>query len=92
MPVIAVIGNDAGWTQIARDQVVVLGRRRRHRLAAPTTTWWRRATAASACVLDDPERTDEILDQAKALAAGGKPVCINVHIARSEFRKGSISM
>ncbi len=37
-------------------------------------------------------RLSRALDQAKALAASGKPVCINVHIARSEFRKGSISM
>jgi hypothetical protein len=26
------------------------------------------------------------------LAREGKPVCINVHLARSDFRKGSISM
>ena len=32
------------------------------------------------------------LHRAKALARAGTPVCINVHIARSEFRKGSISM
>ena len=36
-----------------------------------------------------PDGTDS---QAKALAATGKPVVINVHIAKTEFRKGSISM
>jgi acetolactate synthase-1/2/3 large subunit len=42
--------------------------------------------------LDDPSRIDAMLDEARALAASGKPVVINVHIAKTEFRKGSISM
>jgi acetolactate synthase-1/2/3 large subunit len=89
---IAVVGNDGSWGQIARDQVEILGddvgtvlrRSEYHKVAE--------GYGGVGLVLDDPERTDEILDQAKALAANGKPVCINVHIARSEFRKGSISM
>ena len=40
----------------------------------------------------DPKRIPGVLRQAKALAAEGKPVCINLHIAKSDFRKGSISM
>jgi acetolactate synthase-1/2/3 large subunit len=43
-------------------------------------------------LLDDPARIDETLDKAKALAASGKPVVINVHIAATDFRKGSISV
>ena len=43
-------------------------------------------------LLEDPARIDAVLDEAKALAATGKPVVINVHIAKNEFRKGSISM
>ncbi len=89
---IAVVGNDGSWGQIARDQVEILGddvgtvlrRSEYHKVAE--------GYGGVGLVLDDPERTDEILDQAKALAGSGKPVCINVHIARSEFRKGSISM
>jgi hypothetical protein len=42
--------------------------------------------------LDDPSRVDATLDEAKALAAMGKPVVINVHIASTDFRKGSISV
>jgi acetolactate synthase-like protein len=89
---IAVIGNDGSWAQIAREQVDILGddvgtvlrRSDYHRVAE--------GYGGVGLVLDDPSRTDEILDQAKQLSASGKPVCINVHLARSEFRKGSISM
>ena len=47
---------------------------------------------ASGLLLDDPSRIDAVLDEAKALAATGKPVVINAHISQTEFRKGSISM
>ncbi|HYU15907.1 MAG TPA: thiamine pyrophosphate-dependent enzyme, partial [Candidatus Acidoferrum sp.] len=89
---IAVIGNDGSWGQIAREQVDMLGdevgtvlRRSDYHLVAE-------GYGGVGLLLDDPARTDEVLDRAKSLAASGKPVCINVHIARSEFRKGSISM
>jgi acetolactate synthase-like protein len=89
---IAVVGNDGSWGQIAREQVDILGdevgtvlRRSDYHLVAE-------GYGGVGLVLDDPARTDEVLDRAKELAAGGKPVCINVHLARSEFRKGSISM
>jgi acetolactate synthase-1/2/3 large subunit len=89
---IAVIGNDGAWAQIAREQVelfgddvgTVLRRCDYHKTAE--------GYGGVGLLLDDPARIDEVLDQAKSLAASGKPVCINVHIARSEFRKGSISM
>ena len=43
-------------------------------------------------LLDDPSKIDATLEEAKALAAAGKPVVINVHIATTDFRKGSISV
>lgn len=42
--------------------------------------------------MDDPSKVEATLDEAKALAAAGKPVVINVHIAGTDFRKGSISV
>jgi len=89
---IAVIGNDGSWAQIAREQVDILGdevgtvlRRSDYHVVAE-------GYGGVGLLLDDPARTDEILDRAKALAASGKPVCVNVHLGRSEFRKGSMSM
>jgi len=89
---IAVIGTDASWQQIARDQVVILG--------SDVGTVLRRTdyhTVAEGyggvgLLLTDPAEIDEVLDEAKRLAAEGTPVCINVHLADSDFRKGSISI
>ena len=52
------------------------------------------ATPALAQRADLPpaEKVNEVLDEAKALAAAGTPVCINVHLADSDFREGSISI
>ncbi len=89
---IAVIGTDGSWAQIAREQVPLLGddvgtvlRRTAYHVAAE-------GYGAVGLLLDGPSKIDSTLDQAKELAASGKPVVINVHIAGSEFRKGSISM
>jgi len=89
---IAVIGNDGSWQQIAREQVELLGddvgtvlpRCDYHEVAE--------GYGGAGLLLTDGARIDETLDRAKALSRAGKPVCINVHIRRSDFRKGSISM
>jgi len=89
---IAVIGTDARWQQIAREQVVLLDddvgtvlRHTDYHLVAE-------GYGGKGILLTDPAKVDEVLDEAKALAAGGTPVCINVHIASSDFRQGSISI
>lgn len=89
---IAVIGNDGAWSQIAREQVDILGddvgtvlrRTDYHTVGA--------GYGAVPLTLEDPNKIDEILAQAKAFAASGKPVVINVALAATSFRKGSISM
>jgi acetolactate synthase-1/2/3 large subunit len=89
---IALIGNDASWMQIARDQVEILGttlgcdlrRTDYHRVAE--------GYGGVGLALTDPARVDATLAEAKSIARGGRPVCINVHLRRSEFRKGSLSM
>ena len=89
---IAVIGTDASWQQIARDQVKILG--------DPVGTVLRKTdyhTVAEGyggrgILLTDASEIDNVLDEAKALAAEGIPVCINVHLASSNFREGSLSI
>jgi len=91
-PVIAVIGNDAGWSQIARDQVeifgddvaTVLGRSDYHLVAD--------AFGGKGFLLDKPEDIDGVLKEARQAAADGYPVLINALIGRTNFRKGSISV
>jgi acetolactate synthase-like protein len=90
--VVALVGNDAGWTQIAREQVEVLKDDVGTVLAA---TDYERAAAglgAHGLRLDDPGRVEDVLQEARDLARGGRPVYVNARIGRTDFRKGSISM
>ncbi len=92
LPVIAVVGNDASWAQIARDQVeflkddvgTVLRRSDYHRVAE--------GYGGVGLVIERPEQVAGVLRQAQAAAADGRPVLINAWIGKTDFRKGSISM
>jgi acetolactate synthase-1/2/3 large subunit len=89
---IAVIGNDASWSQIAREQVEVLGtslgcdlrRTDYHRVAE--------GYGGVGLELRIPAQIDATLAEAKAISRSGRPVCINVHLRPTDFRKGSISI
>nr|HEX4317851.1 thiamine pyrophosphate-binding protein [Kofleriaceae bacterium] len=89
---IAVIGNDASWMQIAREQVEVLGTSLGTDLRRTDYHKVAEGYGGVGLVLDDPARVDGVLAEAKAIARGGRPVCINVHLRATDFRKGSISM
>lgn len=92
LPIIAVIGNDAAWSQIARDQVELLGDSVGTDLVH---TAYHQAAQGYGGVGILIERREDLLPglrQAKALARQGHPVLVNVLIGRTEFRKGSISM
>ena len=89
---IAVIGNDGAWAQIAREQTEMLGDDVGTVLARCDYHKVAEGYGGAGLLLKDPARIDDTLREAKALAASGKPVCINVHLGRSDFRKGSISM
>jgi acetolactate synthase-like protein len=92
LPLIAVVGNDACWTQIARDQMAVFGddvatvlrRSDYHRVAE--------GFGGKGFLLDQKEDIDRVFKEAKKAAKGGHPVLINVLIGKTDFRKGSISM
>jgi acetolactate synthase-1/2/3 large subunit len=92
MAPIAVVGNDASWQQIARDQVTILGDDVGTRLRA--TAYHRVAEGYGGVGLEiaDAAAIDPTLEEAKHHAAAGRPVLINVHLAPTEFRKGSISI
>ena len=89
---IAVIGTDASWAQIAREQVEILdtplGTELRH------TEYHKVAEGygGEGILVTDNDDIDEALEKAKKLSAEGTPVVINLHLADSDFRKGSISM
>ena len=92
MPVIAVIGNDACWSQIYREQVVYFGDDVGTRLSYADYQKVAEAYGGSGFVIKSDDRIDPVMDEAMAAARGGRPVIVNVWINRTEFRKGSISM
>jgi acetolactate synthase-1/2/3 large subunit len=92
IPVIAVVGNDAGWTQIAREQVKMLGddvstvlaRTDYHRVAE--------GFGGAGILVTRNAEVPMALEQARELARSGKPVLVNVWLDKTQFREGSISM
>jgi acetolactate synthase-1/2/3 large subunit len=92
LPVIAVVGNDASWEQIGREQREILGddvgtvlRRSDYHLVAE-------GYGAVGILVRRNEEIRPALERARAEARAGRPVLINAWLARTEFRKGSISM
>ena len=92
IPVIAIIGNDAGWTQIARDQVHMLGSAVSTELAPTEYHKAVEALGGAGYFIDDENQIDEVLTHAKESAQSGKPTVVNVRIGKTDFRKGSLSM
>jgi acetolactate synthase-1/2/3 large subunit len=92
IPVIAIVGNDAGWTQIAREQVkmlkddvaTVLARTAYHEVA--------RGFGAEGLLVTRSDEVAPALQRARALARQGKAVLVNVWLDKTEFREGSLSM
>ena len=92
LPVIAVVGNDAGWTQIAREQIEVLKddvgtvlRPTEYHAAAA-------GLGASGMVVADEDSLADRLREAKEIVRAGRPVYINALLGKTDFRKGSISI
>lgn len=92
IPVIAVIGNDASWSQIAREQVKLLQDDIATTLQHSDYHLAAEALGAKGFLLDTPDKIQDVLLQAKQAASNGHPVLINAILGRSDFREGSISM
>jgi acetolactate synthase-1/2/3 large subunit len=90
--VIALVGNDAGWTQIAREQVELLKDDVGTVLAAADYERAAEALGARGLRLDEASRIGPVLREARDVARSGRPVYVNARIGRTDFRKGSISM
>jgi acetolactate synthase-1/2/3 large subunit len=90
--VVAIVGNDASWAQIARDQVEVL-KDDVGTVLAPTD--YERAVeglGGKGYRIDRIEEAEQVLEAARADARAGRAVLVNVRLAKSDFRKGSISL
>jgi acetolactate synthase-1/2/3 large subunit len=92
IPVIAVVGNDAGWTQIAREQVKMLGDDVGTVLRRTAYHEVVKGFGAEGVEIRRDSEVDAGLAEARRIAASGKPVLLNVWLDKTEFREGSISM
>jgi acetolactate synthase-1/2/3 large subunit len=92
LPVIAVVGNDAGWTQIAREQVKMLGDEVGTVLARTAYDEVARAFGGEGITVRCQAEMGAALAWAKARAREGRPVLVNVWLDRGDFREGSLSM
>ncbi|MEO8857524.1 MAG: thiamine pyrophosphate-binding protein, partial [Burkholderiaceae bacterium] len=92
VPLIALVGNDAGWTQIAREQIkmlhddvgTVLARTAYHEVA--------QGFGAEGVLVRTLDELPQALARARALASAGKAVLVNVWLDKTDFREGSLSM
>ena len=92
IPVIAVVGNDASWSQIAREQVkllnddvgTMLGRTDYHTVVE--------GFGAAGLLVKDDNEVPAALAAAQEIARSGRPVLMNIWLDKSDFREGSVSM
>ena len=92
VPVIAVVGNDASWAQIAREQVKMLGDDVGTVLARSAYHAVAEGFGAVGIEVKSTAQVPAALALARAAARGGRPVLVNVWLDRTDFREGSISM
>jgi thiamine pyrophosphate-dependent acetolactate synthase large subunit-like protein len=89
---IAIIGNDACWAQIAREQVKMLKDDVGVRLARTDYHLAAAGLGAEGLVITRDDEIAPTLARAMELSAAGRPVLVNVHLAETDFREGSLSI
>ncbi len=92
IPVVALVGNDASWAQIAREQINIFNDPVATELADTDYHAAAIGFGGAGFKVDDPEFVPESLRQALDTARNGQPVLINAMIGKTDFRKGSISV
>ncbi|MFN8299855.1 MAG: thiamine pyrophosphate-binding protein [Chitinophagales bacterium] len=92
LPVISVIGNDACWSQIARDQIDFLKSDCAMCLAYSDYQMIGKAFGADGVKVESQEAFNAAVVEAKEFSRKGIPYIINAIIGKTDFRKGSISV
>lgn len=95
LPVVALVGNDACWSQIAREQVPMLGSSVACNLDYCSYETVAEGFGGRGFLLDSDcsdEDIRETLRKAQEVSREGKPVLINCLIGKTNFREGSISV
>lgn len=92
LPVIALVGVDGSWMQIAREQVEVLGDSCGTDLLRTSYHKAAEGLGGVGFEVTDPGQLPEVFAKAQEASRSGRPVLINAQIGRTLFRKGSISI
>ena len=92
LPVVAVVGNDASWMQIAREQVEILKDDVGTVLLHSDYDRAAEGLGAAGFRLDDTAELAAALGRAQEAAREGRPAYVNAILGKTDFRKGSISM
>ncbi|XP_077467304.1 2-hydroxyacyl-CoA lyase 2 [Stigmatopora argus] len=93
-PVIAVVGNDACWSQISREQVPILGSNVACGLAFTDYHAVADGYGGKGYILrrEDEEQLSDIIREAQKETQRGKATLLNILIGKTNFREGSISV
>ena len=92
IPVIAIIGNDGGWTQIARDQIEIFNDPVATELGYSNYHEVIDKLGGIGYEISENDDIHDVIVEAKEHAKSGNSVLINVKIGKTDFRKGSISV
>eukprot|EP00750_Incisomonas_marina_P010629 INCI16290.4.p2 GENE.INCI16290.4~~INCI16290.4.p2 ORF type:complete len:550 (-),score=103.30 INCI16290.4:2515-4164(-) len=94
-PVIGLVGNDACWTQIEREQIPIFD----SDVACPleycsydTVAQGYGGEGFTVALKGPPAETEDLLRKAQDVARSGKAVLVNVRIGSTSFREGSLSV
>ncbi|CAI9602961.1 unnamed protein product [Staurois parvus] len=93
-PVLALVGNDACWSQISREQVPLLGSNVACGLAYNDYHVVAEGFGGKGLLVtrQDEDRIADIIKEAQEATKKGKSTLINVLIGKTNFRDGSISV
>ena len=92
LPIIALVGTDGGWTQIAREQVEIFGTSLGTDLAFTAYHKVAEGFGGVGYLVQADDDVEEALETAHSRARSGTTTLINAWIGKTDFRKGSISM
>lgn len=92
LPCIIVIGTDAKWNQMNRDQTRLLKDPVASELLFSRYDLVGAGYGAEGILVANEAEVPDALKRAKEICKSGKPVVVNVFLASSSFREGSISL
>lgn len=84
VPVVAIVGNDGRWSQIAREQSLWSGSDVATSLCRTDYHLAAKGLGADGFAVDKLERLPQVLGKARKTALTGKPVVVNVRLAITE--------